>query len=298
MRNKLWIVFFLFLLTATNDFCWAGGTYKIGVLAKNGPVKALEMWNATADYLKGKIPAESFEVVPLSFTEVFPAIESGKVDFFLVNSSMFVTAKIKYGAHALATMLNERQGQKLNSFGGVIITSADNADISKFADLKGKTFMAVEKSSFAGWQIAHKELLDAGIDPHKDFAKLKFGGTYDNVVLAVKNGAVKAGTVRTGTLERMAAAGEIDLVDFKVLQPQKHMEFPFLCSTRLYPQWPFAKAKHTPDAIANAVALALKQLSANDPAAKNGQIVGWADALDYTPVEDLQKTLKVEATAN
>jgi ABC-type phosphate/phosphonate transport system substrate-binding protein len=210
MRNKLWIGIFLFLLTATNDFCWAGGTYKIGVLAKNGPVKALEMWNATADYLKGKIPAESFEVVPLSFTEVFPAIEAGKVDFFLVNSSMFITAKVKYGAHALATMLNERQGQKLNSFGGVIITSADNADISKFADLKGKTFMAVEKSSFGGWQMAHKELLDAGIDPHKDFAKLEFGGTHDNVVLAVMNGAVKAGTVRTDTLERMAAAGGCD----------------------------------------------------------------------------------------
>ena len=90
-----------------------GQNYKIGVLAKNGPVKALGMWKTTGDYLSQAVPEHTFEIVPLGFDDVNPAIEAGKVDFFLVNSSMFVTAKVKYGATAIATMVNSRQGQAI-----------------------------------------------------------------------------------------------------------------------------------------------------------------------------------------
>ncbi len=275
----------------------SGETYKIGVLAKNGPVKAMEMWEATGDYLAAKISGKIFEVVPLDFEAVYPAVESGQVAFFLVNSSMFVTAKVKYGAAAVATMINFRQGQPLKSFGGVIFTSADNEDIKALADLRGKTFMAVKKSSFGGWQMAYKEMLDAGIAPQKDLAQLKFGGKHDNVVLAVQNGTVEAGTVRTDTLERMAASGLIDMDEFRIIAKKSHAGFPFVCSTALYPEWPLAKTRDTPDAVVQQVIQALKQLKADDPAAKSAKIVGWTDALDYGPVEELQKSLKVGAYA-
>ena len=275
----------------------AGETYKIGVLAKNGPVKAMQMWKATGDYLTAKIPGKIFEVVPLNFEAVYPAVESGQVAFFLVNSSMFVTAKVKYGAAAVATMINSRQGQPLKSFGGVIFTSTDNEGIKILADLRGKTFMGVKKSSFGGWQMAYKEMLDAGIDPQKDLAKLEFGGKHDNVVLAVQNGAVQAGTVRTDTLERMAASGLIDMDEFRIIAKKSHAGFPFVCSTALYPEWPLAKTGGTPDAVVQQVIQALKQLKADDPAAKSAKIVGWTDALDYRPVEELQKSLKVGAYA-
>ena len=60
----------------------AAETYKIGVLAKNGPVKAMKMWKSTSDYLNSKLENMTFEIVPLDFDAVNPAIEEGKVDFF------------------------------------------------------------------------------------------------------------------------------------------------------------------------------------------------------------------------
>ncbi len=287
------LIALLVMVLATQGY--AEENYKIGVLAKNGPVKALQMWKATGDYLAAKLAGKTFEIVPLGFDEVNPAVEAGKVDFFLANSSMFVTAEVRYGATAIATMVNSRQGKPLKSFGGVIISSDGNDEIKGISDLKGKKFMAVKESSFGGWQMAYKSLLDAGINPYTDFAKMEFGGKHDNVVYAVMNGAVDAGTVRTDTLERMAAAGEIDLADFKIINLQKYDNFPFVCSTALYPEWPLAKVKHTPDAVARAVADTLKQLQATDTAAKSAKVVGWVDALDYAPVEALQKTLKVGA---
>ena len=98
----------------------------------------------------------------------------------------------------------------------MIIAASDNDEIKSVGDLKGKNFLAVKKSSFGGWQMAYKEMLDAGVDPYKDFTKLEFVGKHDNVVLAIQNGVADAGTVRTDTLERMAAAGEIDMEDFKI----------------------------------------------------------------------------------
>jgi ABC-type phosphate/phosphonate transport system substrate-binding protein len=292
--GSILVALFFFLAGTGVSF---GENYKIGVLAKNGPVKALGMWKTTGEYLSQAVPEHTFEVVPLGFDDVNPAIEAGKVDFFLVNSSMFVTAKVKFGATAIATMVNSRQGQPLKSFGGVILTTAENDAINSMADLKGKTFMAVKQSSFGGWQMAYKEILDAGIDPQKDFAKLEFGGKHDNVVYAIMNEAVDAGTVRTDTMERMAAAGEIDLDEFKLITPKNHTGFPFLCSTTLYPEWPLAKVASTPDDVAGQVVAALKKLKPTDSAAQKAKVVGWVDALDYGPIENLQATLKVGAYA-
>ena len=271
---------------------------KIGVLAKDGPAKALSQWKSTGDYLTANVTGIQFEVVPLDFKDVNPAVKEGTVDFFLVNSSMFVEAKVKYGAVAVATMVNSRQGKPLKAFGGVVIATVGNDQINNFNDLKGKSFMAVSKSSFGGWQMAYKEILDAGIDPFSDFSKLEFGGKHENVVLAVLNGAVDAGTVRTDTLERMAASGSIFLDDFKVIGKQSHPDFPFLCSTALYPEWPLARISSTPVQLSDTVVEALMKLKPEDQAAKDAKMVGWSASLDYGPVEELQKKLKIGAYAN
>ena len=271
---------------------------KIGVLAKDGPAKALSQWKSTGDYLTANVTGIQFEVVPLDFKDVNPAVKEGTVDFFLVNSSMFVEAKVKYGAVAVATMVNSRQGKPLKAFGGVVIATVGNDKINNFNDLNGKSFMAVSKSSFGGWQMAYKEILDAGIDPFSDFSKLEFGGKHENVVLAVLNGAVDAGTVRTDTLERMAASGSIFLDDFKVIGKQSHPEFPFLCSTALYPEWPLARISSTPVQLSDTVVEALMKLKPEDQAAKDAKMVGWSASLDYGPVEELQKKLKIGAYAN
>jgi len=296
MMKRVIVIAIAFVLTmATGGF--AGDHYKIGVLAKRGPVKAMQQWKATADFLNQKVTGKTFEIVPLDFDAVNPAIANGDVDFFLVNSSMFVTAKVQFGAEAIATMINSRQGQPLKSFGGVILTLVDNDAINTMDDIKGKSFMAVKKSSFGGWQMAYKEFVNAGIDPFQDCTSVEFAGKHDNVVLAVQNGVVEAGTVRTDTLERMAAEGLVDLEEFKIINKASYSDFPFVCSTTLYPEWPLAKTKGTDPQVAKEVVAALKQMTSDDAAAKSAKVVGWTDALDYGPVEDLQKTLHVGAYA-
>ena len=282
------ILLFLFSISAH-----ASDSIKIGILAKNGPAKALKKWTATGEYLSAKL-GRTVIIVPLDFDKVNPAIKANEVDFFLVNSSMFVTAKVKFGASAIATMINSRQGEALKSFGGVIITTAYNDSINSLADLKGKTFIAVKKSSFGGWQMAYKTIKDSGMAPYTDFTKMDFAGKHDNVVYAIQNEQAEAGTVRTDTLERMAASGAIAIEDFKIINKQIS-NFPFVHSTTLYPEWPLAKTAATSEALAQDVVAALKLVQKDDSAASKAKIIGWTDPLDYGPVDDLQKALGVGA---
>ena len=50
-----------------------------------------------------------------------------------------------------------------------------------------------------------------------------------------------AGTISTNVLEQMALEGKVDLKNYKIInqQTQYGEKFPFVLSTRLYPEWPF-----------------------------------------------------------
>ncbi|GAI25050.1 unnamed protein product, partial [marine sediment metagenome] len=205
------------------------------------------------------------------------------MNFILANSSFYVCLEHDLGASRIVTLKNLRLGEAYTVFGGVIFRRSDRTDIKNFHDLKGKSFMAAERTSFGGWQMAWRELKEKGIDPHNDFASLSFGGTHDAVVYAVRDGTVDAGTVRTDALERMAKEGDIRLEDFHVFHrsgSEVH-DLPFPHSTRVYPEWPMAKAEHTPDELAEKVAAALLKMSPDSPAATAAICAGWTIPLNY-----------------
>lgn len=268
---------------------------KIGVLAKRGTATAMAKWKATADYLSGKL-GEPAVIIPLKFVDIEPKVKSGQIDFMLANSAFYVEMEKKYGVKAVATLINSRDGKAMKEFGGVILVRADSP-IKTLADIKGKKFMCVKYSSFGGGQMGWRLLLKNGIDPKKDFAAFVEGGKHDNVVLAVKNGVMDAGTVRSDTLERMAAEGKINMADFRVIHQVKD-DFPFVHSTILYPEWPMGALKHVDPKKAAKVGAALQALTSGDAAAKNAKVVGWSPAADYAPVRDCLKAIKYGAFAD
>ena len=268
---------------------------KIGVLAKRGHEICMKKWGPTAEYLTDRITGKEFVIVPIDFEQIYSFVEQGKVDFILANSSFYVELEHWYGANRIATLKNLRLEGAYTEFAGVIFWKANRADLWKLTDLKSKTFMAVKETSFGGWRMAWRELKEVGLDPYRDFKTLTFGGTHDAVVYAVKDGTVDAGTVRTDTLERMQTEGKIDIKDFFVIHQhgEKTVGLPFLHSTRPYPEWPMAKVRHTSDALAEEVAIALLEMAADSPAAKAGKNTGWTIPLNYQTVHDCLKELKV-----
>lgn len=262
---------------------------KIGVLAKRGAPKCMKKWGATGTYLTEML-GEKCTIIPLKFMAIEPAVKSGKIDFLLANSAFYVSMEEKYGVRSVTTLINSRKGKALKEFGGVLLVRSDSS-INDISQIKGKKFMCVKYSSFGGGHMVWRLLVENGIDPKKDCAAFLEGKKHDNVVLAVKNGSVDVGTVRTDTLERMQDEGKIKMSEFKIIHQVKD-DFPFVHSTLLYPEWPMAACPKTSQETAQKVANALKKISSDSTAAKAAKIVGWTDTLNYEPVAECLKTIK------
>lgn len=265
----------------------------IGVLSHRGDFATLRNWSPTADYLSQEIDEVKFVIVPLDFDEIDTSVAQKEIDFLLVNPGIYVSMEVRHRISRIATMNNLVEGQSLNTFGGVIFTARKNQHINELDDLKGRSLMAVDRTSLGGFQMAWRELRKAGIDPFADLSSLTFGGIHDEVVRAVVTGKVDVGTVRTGILKSMAAEGLIDLAEIKILNPQTSDLFPLAHSTTLYPEWPFSKLQHTPNTLAQRVAIALLKMSELEPAAQWGDYAGWTVPLDYQPVHDLLRELEL-----
>ncbi len=294
VRYSIVFIFLLFQLAAERTVA-ADKLVKIGVLATRGAENSLQIWSPTADYLTEHIPGYTFKIIPLSHSRIISSVQNGEEDFILTNPSFYVELEQGYGVNRIATLKELRLGRVYSKYGGVIFSRTDRTDIRKLSDLKGKSFMGVSEDSLGGWLMAWRELKENGINPHKDFNDLSFGETHDEVVYAVRDGLVDVGTVRTNTLELMSAEGKINLQDFFVF-PRLYddgLRTPYLCTTREYPDWPMAKAKDTPDELAEKVTVALLQMKVDSPAALAAGCAGWTIPLSYQPVMECMMELRV-----
>ena len=264
----------------------ASASYRVGVLARREKDTCMLEWQETARYLSGKIKGCSFKIVPLDFNEIKKAVEQKEVDFLICNPAMYVDLATYCDAQRIATLKRWDAGKTFGDFSAVIFTRADTAGIRSLTDIRKKSFMAVDKNSFGGWLMALREFKEVGINPSIDFKRIEFAGSHDAVVYAVRDGRVDAGTVSSGILESMEREGKISLREFKILNRNMYpdISFPYEHSTRLYPEWPFLKLEHTPDAVTEKVTVALLEMPPDSPAAQAAGCAGWTYTVSYKSV--------------
>lgn len=279
------------LLLAQDLLAQSMSGVRIGVLAGRGRDLALANWGPTADYLRDVIVDHDFRLVPMEHDEIGQAVQTGTVDFILVNPGMYVSLEQQFRISRIATLSTQAGNLTTNLLGSVIFRRVDRVELRELGDLRGKRMAAVHKHSFGGFQIAWRTLLRHKVDPMTDLARLDFLGTQDAVVAAVREGRADVGIVRTGILEGLNERGQESMLDFEILNPQAHTEFFLAHSTELYPEWPFSKLQHTPNSLAQAVAVALLQMPRDHPAALASGHAGWTVPLDYQPVHELLREL-------
>lgn len=256
---------------------------KIGVLAKRGTEKAYEQWNPTAKAISDKLK-QPVSIIPLKFTEIEPALANRQIHFLIANSGYYASMQEKYNLKALSTMVNRRQNVALEKFGGVIFVRNDSK-INELEDIRGKRFMCVKYSSFGGGQMAWRLLLEKGINPKTDCSRFVEGGTHDNVVMAVLEGKVDVGTVRSDTIERMQTEGKIKMSDFKIINEISD-SFAFVHSTELYPEWPFIACQPADRDLRREVTKILMLMKSDHQALQAAKVYKWTYPGDYSAVSD------------
>lgn len=266
---------------------------RIGVLAFRPKPQTLAQWRPLAAALQRAIPEREFVVEALSYEEMEAAVASRQLDFVLTNPGHYVLMAHRIGLSApLATLVNSEGGKPVQAFGGVIFCRAGRTDINELADLRGKTVAIVFATSMGGHLMQVYEMSKAGIRLSTDAHFLAIGLPQDRVVEAVLAGKADAGFVRTGLLESLALEGKLDLAQLKVINRQNQPDYPWMVSTRLYPEWPFVSMPYTDASLARRVAAALFTLGDDAAVASAIGIQGFNVPADYAPVEDMLRALR------
>ena len=288
--RSLLLALFLLLLTPLS-FAQQTGDIKIGVLSHRGDTATAINWAATASHLSEQLTDYRFVIVPLDFDEIEKAIQNAEVHFLLVNPSIYVVMEVRHRISRIATLSRVVNEDYQNQFAGVLFTTMQRQDITSLNDIRGKHLSAVDPKSLGGFQMVIRELAEQGIHSASDF-RVSFAGIHDNVVKAVLGGQADAGTVRTGILESMHQSGQIDLSTIRIINPMTADHFRQLHSTRLYPEWPFSKLPHTPDELAQSVAIALMEMpNVADLSGSGASRNRWTIPVEYQPVHELLQSL-------
>ncbi len=303
MRRLLYLCF----------LCWlpllAGATAATGAGAALGPTSASERFvfgvlatrpaalveqehQPLADYLAQQLNAE-VQLRVLDFAAMELALELGQIDFLLTNPAHYMVVRRQHPLTGLlATLIRQENRQQTMELGGVIFARADRSDLRTLADLKGQHIAALEPRALGGFQAQAYELVQAGFDIQRDFVFTHFE-RHDDVVNAVIDGRADAGFVRTSLLEALKLEGRLQAQQLHIISEQRYPGFPFLVSTRLYPEWAFVAMRRVDSVVARRAAAALLLLPPGHPATQGSQIAGFAPPQVYVGVEDVARALRL-----
>ena len=269
-------------LWAAGPACAAGETVRIGILAYLGADHTLEDWSGTVAALRaGMAGRAEVTVMPLDHAGIRLALQRREVDFVITNPGHYVELELQEGISRLLT----RQSQE--PVASTLVVRDDRSDIARFADLRGRTLAVVGTEAFGGYQVASGVLLKNGIDTERDLTLKAVGLPMTAVIRAVVSGAADAGVLRACVLESQQAAGAPEAARLRVLGAVGRSPGGCALSSAVYPDWPIAKARDTAPELARHLALALLSM----PPEGTGE--RWTVPLDYQPVHDLFRELKI-----
>jgi two-component system, LuxR family, sensor histidine kinase TtrS len=289
MKNMAFAVVSFLVLGLTGSMAW--GEIKIGMLAEHGKDAAVSEWSGLQSYLTKHVN-QKVTVVPLKYSEFMDFVREEPAAIIFTNPWFFIRCKFRYNAEALVTAKYEGSG----AVSGGVIFAKKGSGIASLDDLRDKTLMCPKFSSPDGWLFQKGEIEGRGITPERDLKSLVESQkeSDEEVVYAVRDGKADAGTVRTNLLENMQREGKIRLDAFVILNQVHHNDFPAACSTALYPDWPVAALGRTAPDQAAGIKQALLSIPQGHSALKQaGRIEKFVEALDYFPMENLCRFLKV-----
>ena len=155
-------------------------------------------------YLEGKLGMK-VEFTPVTdYAAAVEALANRKVDLAWFGGFTFVQAQMRSGGKVIPIVQREED----TKFRSVFITS--DPAIKQLADLKGKDVSFGSQSSTSGHLMPRSFLLQAGVDPDKDFKRVAYSGAHDATIAAVTAGKVQAGALNISVWEKFIADRRVD----------------------------------------------------------------------------------------
>ncbi len=177
---------------------------RVSAIPDEAPTELQRKFAPLGKYLEKELGMKVSFVPVSDYAAVVESLATRKLDLAWLGGFTFVQAKIRTHGTAIPIVQREEDATFTSKF-----VTADPA-IKSLADLKGKTFAFGAPSSTSGSLMPRYFLLQAGLNPEKDFKTVAFSGAHDATVAFVAAGKAEAGVLNASVWDKLVESGKVD----------------------------------------------------------------------------------------
>jgi phosphonate transport system substrate-binding protein len=256
-----------FCLFATSLGLSAQTVLRVTTIPEEAATEQIRKFGPLTKYLERTVGTK-VEFVPVNdYPAAVEALVNKQVELVWFGGFTYVQAQIRSGGKIIPIAQREED----TNFRSVFITQT-NSGIKRLIDLKGQQVSFGSQSSTSGHLMPRSFLLDAGIDPDKDFKRVAYSGAHDATIASVVSGRVDAAALDITVWRKFVAENKVDIskVDIFFITPP-------------YFNYNWSVHADMPAAHREKITAALLNLNMNNPEGK--EILTLNRATKYIPTK-------------
>jgi phosphonate transport system substrate-binding protein len=197
-------------LLAVGGIASAQQVFRVTAIPDESPTELARKAAPLMKYLEAKLGMKVDYTPVTDYAAAVETLVNRKIDLAWFGGFTFVQANVRSGGKVVPLVQREEDTR----FRSVFITT--DPAIKGLADLKGKDVSFGSASSTSGHLMPRSFLLQAGLNPEKDFKRVAFSGAHDATIAAVAAGKVQAGALNISVWEKFVADGKVDPAKVRV----------------------------------------------------------------------------------
>jgi phosphonate transport system substrate-binding protein len=193
------------LLAAASLPAMAQQVFRVTTIPEEAATEQVRKFTPLAQYLERALGMK-VEFTPVSdYPAAVEALVNKKVDLVWFGGFTHVQAQLRSGGRIIPIAQREEDTQ----FRSVFIAKTDSG-IKTLADMKGKQVSFGSQSSTSGHLMPRSNLLDAGINPERDFRRIAYSGAHDATIASVVSGKVDAAALDITVWRKFVSEEKVD----------------------------------------------------------------------------------------
>jgi len=256
-----------FLLFSTSISLSAQTVLRVTTIPEEAATEQIRKFGPLTKYLERTVGMK-VDFVPVNdYPAAVEALVNKQVELVWFGGFTYVQAQIRSGGKIIPIAQREED----TSFRSVFITQT-NSGIKRLTDLKGKQVSFGSQSSTSGHLMPRSFLLEAGIDPDKDFKRVAYSGAHDATIAAVVSGRVDAAALDITVWRKFVSENKVDTTKVDVFY-----------TTPPYFNYNWSVHADMPASLREKITAALLNLNMNNPEGK--EILTLNRATKYIPTK-------------
>jgi phosphonate transport system substrate-binding protein len=179
--------------------------FRVTTIPEEAATEQVRKFTPIANYLSKRLGVK-VEFTPVSdYPAAVEALVNKRVDLVWFGGFTHVQAQIRLGGKIVPLAQREED----TKFQSVFIAKTDSG-IKTLADLKGRQISFGSQSSTSGHLMPRHFLLQAQINPEKDFRRVAYSGAHDATIASVVSGRVDAAALDITVWRKFVSENRVD----------------------------------------------------------------------------------------